>query len=215
MRGQGCVLNSRDYTNGRGARPAHASLRRHASNRTRRPAPEESSAHGSARKEPHRDHRRRRDRLQHRLSPGEARRARRAAAGAPAAHARRDVACGGPRRTAAQQQQSDAAHALLGRAVRDARGRDRPGDRLEWLGQPAPRVLRRAVAGAAALRDDGPRLRVSRRPRVAERSARPVPADRVAGRRGRGVDCGRRLRGPDQPHQRLRDRSACWRRDDS
>ena len=60
----------------------------------------------------------------------QARRARRRAARAPAAHARRDVARRRSRRPASQQQQPDAAHALLRRAVRASskRKRDRPPD---------------------------------------------------------------------------------------
>ena len=61
--------------------------------------------HGSPVRKPHRDHRRRRHRLQHCLSPDQARPARRRAAGAAAAHAWRDLARRGTRRPAAQQQQ--------------------------------------------------------------------------------------------------------------
>ena len=69
--------------------------------------------HGSPVRKPHRDHRRRRHRLQHCLSPDQARPARRRVAGAAAAHAWRDLARRGTRRPAAQQQQPHAARCAI------------------------------------------------------------------------------------------------------
>ena len=67
----------------------------------------------------------------------------------------------------AQQQQPHAAHALLGRAVREARSRDGTGHRLARRRQPAARLVAGALARAAALGDDGQGLRLPRRPRHA------------------------------------------------
>ena len=46
------------------------------------------------------------------------------------------------------------------------------------VGQPAPRLVAGALAGAEALGDDGQGLRLPRRPRVAAGGARPLPAAR-------------------------------------
>ena len=78
-----------------------------------------------------RDHRRRHHRLLGRLSPDQARLARRGAAGAGAAHLRHDLARGGPRRATARAPEHDAPRPVFGAALSDARSRDRAGDRLE------------------------------------------------------------------------------------
>ena len=80
-----------------------------------------------------RHHRRRRDRLLGRLSPRQARLARRRAAGAGAADLRHHLACGRPGRAVARAPEHDAAGAVFGRALPAARGRDRAGDRLEAM----------------------------------------------------------------------------------
>ena len=174
----------------------------------------DSPSYAIAPAEPHRHHRRRRHRLQHRLPPRAARRPGRVAAGTPAAHARRDLARGRIGGPAPQQQQPDAPHALRRRAVRQARSRNRAGHGLAGCGQPAPRLVAGALARAEALGDDGQGLRLPRRARVAAGGPRPVPAAGDEGRGGRGVDRGRRLRRPDEPHQCLCGRGARRRRDD-
>ena len=117
----------------------------------------EDRTHGRTRKQPHRHHRRRRHRLQHRVSPRQARRARRRAARAVAADARRDVARRGAGRAAAQQQQSDAPHALLGRAVR-ASSRPKRARRPAGMAWAACASLRRRRAGrSSSVRQRWPR----------------------------------------------------------
>ena len=128
---------------------------------------------------PHRHHRRRRHRLQHRLSPGQARRARRRAAGAPAAHARRDLARGRTGRAAAQQQQSDAPDALFAPSC-TASSRRKPARPPAGT---ASGSLRLASSPARwqelqALGDDGQGLRLPRRAHLRRAGARAVSAAR-------------------------------------
>ncbi len=174
----------------------------------------DSPSYATAPAEPHRHHRRRRHRLQHRLPPRAARRPGRVAAGTPAADARRHLACGRIGGPAPQQQQPDAHHALRRRAVRQARGGNRAGHGVAGCGQPAPRFVAGALAGTQALGDDGQGLRLPRRSGVTARGPRPVSAAGDEGRGRRRVDRGRRLRRPDEPHQCLRGRRARRRRDD-
>ena len=84
----------------------------------------------SSRPGPGRDHRRRRDRHQRRLPPDQARLDRRAAARAGPAVLRHHLARGRPGRPAAGHRERHPAGAVLHRAVRAARGRDRARHRV-------------------------------------------------------------------------------------
>ena len=103
-----------------------------------------------------------------------------AGGGAPraqAAHLRLDLACRRPGRPAAQQRQRHPAAQALGRALRPARGRDRPGERLEDERRPQARLHRGAHDRSRAPGDDGPQLRPRDEPPHARRGQGSVAAD--------------------------------------
>ena len=125
-----------------------------------------------------RHHRRRHRRLLDRLSPRQAGLDRRAAARAGQADLRLDLACRRPRRPAAHQRQHHPAARLLGRALRAAGGRDRPGHRLEDERRPAARLQRRALDRGQAAGDDGAQsFGLEMHLLTAEGGAGPVAAD--------------------------------------
>ena len=156
------------------------------------PRPRETSDDQLPHPGPRRHHRRRHHGLLDGLSSGQARLEGRGAAGAGAAERRHDLACGGPRRPAAQLPEPDAAHPLQHRALLQARGRDRAGDGLEAVRLAVGGAHRGAHGAAAPLGRHG--QRPGRRLRAADAQAgrREVPhhAHRRPGRRG--VAAGRR-----------------------
>ena len=141
---------------------------------------------------PRRHHRRRHHGLLDGLSSGQARLEGRGAAGAGAAERRHDLACGGPGRPAAQLPEPDAAHPLQHRALFQARGRDRAGDRLEAVRLALRRAHRGAHGAAAPLGRHG--QRPGRRVRAADAQAGRREVSHHAHRRScrRGVAAGRR-----------------------
>ena len=147
------------------------------------------------------DRRRRHHRLQHRLSPDQAREAGRGPPGARAPHRRHLLARCGPGQSAPRHIDADRARALCRRPLRVAGGRDRPGDRLPPQGQHAHRPHRRTTDRDQA---HGRTRRLFRRRGLrdrAERSESALSVDGCLADQGRDLHPRRR---PDQP-RRYRD----------
>ena len=88
----------------------------------------------------------------------------------------------------------------FGRALQDARGRDRPGHRLEDERRPAPRLQPGALDRGEASGDHGHELRARDAPALAEGGAGPVAADAGRRRGRRGVPADRRPGQPERHH---------------
>ena len=147
-----------------------------------------------------RGHRRGRDRRVGRLPPDQARQDRRAAARAGPPLGRYDVARGRAGRAAAGLGERDPAGAVLGGALRLARGRDRAGHRLPQRRR-RHRGPHRGPDGPAEA-DGGQRRGVRHGVRAGLAGAGPGAVAGDAGRRParRAVAAGRRQGQPDRPH---------------
>ncbi len=117
------------------------------------------SDHDLAHPRPDRRHRRRHHRLLDGLSSGARPQGRRRAARAGQAHLRLDLACGRAGRAAALVGLDHAGAEILGRALQEARGRDRARHRLEDDRLPAARHQRRPLDRIQAAGDHGAQLR--------------------------------------------------------
>ena len=129
-----------------------------------------------------RRHRRRHHRLLGRLSSGEARLARRRAAGKEAADLRHHLACRRPHRPAARLEHADQARQVLRGPAARARGRDGPRHRLPPERLAVAGAFGRAPRGAEAPGHHGQGVGRRGLHGVARRGARQVSADRPEGR---------------------------------
>ena len=126
---------------------------------------------------PRGDRRRRHHGLLARLPPRARGLAGGRAARAQEADQRQHVPRRRPGRPAAHQRQHHPAAQALGRALRPARGRDRPGERLEAERRPAARLHRGPHGRAQAPGHDRAQLRPRDAPLVARRGQGPLAAD--------------------------------------